>query len=207
YPPAYFYGDGNVDVDDLPPWQNSYGCGATADTDGDLDSDGNDFLTWQQQNSLTLAIERSADFDDDADVDGQDFLAMQRGFADNAQGGDFLSAWQSQYGPGSALATRPEPRAPVASELPISAALIDAAIAFAQSEQHGALTADAEIVDAPVSLEPVDIAHQWSSELASSSKPAAASKPVGQTAADAEETAQQLEETALDQALVEFSAV
>lgn len=46
--PGDFDGDGDVDSDDLTPWQASYGVDAGADADTDGDTDGADFLIWQR---------------------------------------------------------------------------------------------------------------------------------------------------------------
>ncbi|WP_218932098.1 metallophosphoesterase [Adhaeretor mobilis] len=46
---ADFDNDGFVDTQDLMNWQSDYGAGNGADADGDLDSDGTDFLAWQRQ--------------------------------------------------------------------------------------------------------------------------------------------------------------
>jgi hypothetical protein len=46
--PGDFNGDGTVDEDDLEQWEGDYGINANSDADDDGDSDGNDFLLWQQ---------------------------------------------------------------------------------------------------------------------------------------------------------------
>ena len=217
--PADYNLDGKVDGGDLPLWQASYGFDAAADTDGDHDADGKDFLTWQQQTSLTQAVARSVDVDSDGDVDGRDFLAMQHGHGvdDPLESGELL-AWQVYYttnvepqplnsGAGSAalsaaLATHPGPLSLFSSEL------IDAAIAFAQSDQDGSATVDRELVESFVSLEPTVGASQANSQLAPASRSPAQSTAVGQrTAAADEPTEQHLSEDAVDLALAEFSAI
>jgi hypothetical protein len=55
--PADFNGDGQVDADDLPHWEDGFGRrgGATishGDADGDADVDGADFLTWQREHGV-----------------------------------------------------------------------------------------------------------------------------------------------------------
>jgi O-glycosyl hydrolase len=47
-PPGDFNHDGQVNSDDLEVWSASYGIDALADADGDGDTDGRDFLTWQR---------------------------------------------------------------------------------------------------------------------------------------------------------------
>jgi len=46
---ADFNGDGVVDANDLSGWASSFPAGAVGDSDGDLDTDGADFLAWQRQ--------------------------------------------------------------------------------------------------------------------------------------------------------------
>jgi hypothetical protein len=46
---ADFNGDGVVDANDLGGWTTSFAAGAAGDSDGDLDTDGADFLAWQRQ--------------------------------------------------------------------------------------------------------------------------------------------------------------
>lgn len=95
--------DGYVTEQDLAVWSEVFANGSSADTDGDGDSDGADFLAWQRNLEVTapaahgdytadgfvdgadLAVWKSAygnvvraDADGDADVDGLDFLAWQR---------------------------------------------------------------------------------------------------------------------------------
>lgn len=48
-PSADFTGEGNVDGADLEIWELAYGVGNGGDTDDDGDTDGVDFLNWQQQ--------------------------------------------------------------------------------------------------------------------------------------------------------------
>lgn len=53
-PPALtadFNDDGFVDTEDLLIWSSAFGPSDLADADGDHDSDGDDFLTWQRQKS------------------------------------------------------------------------------------------------------------------------------------------------------------
>lgn len=49
---ADFNNDGSVNGLDLPFWQGAYGSTSLGDADGDSDSDGQDFLTWQRQYGL-----------------------------------------------------------------------------------------------------------------------------------------------------------
>ncbi len=100
---ANLNGDLNVDGDDLDMLFASFGIDNGGDVDGDGDTDGADFLLWQQQlyvHSLTadfnidgvatqgdLSIwensfseNRGGDADGDGDTDGMDFLAWQREF-------------------------------------------------------------------------------------------------------------------------------
>ena len=49
FSPADFDEDGFVDADDLTTWKAGFGVDASGDTDGDLDTDGADFLVWQQE--------------------------------------------------------------------------------------------------------------------------------------------------------------
>jgi len=46
--PGDFNGDTVVDAADLLQWQADFGVSSTSDADDDGDSDGNDFLIWQQ---------------------------------------------------------------------------------------------------------------------------------------------------------------
>jgi hypothetical protein len=46
---ADFDNDGDVDPTDLAIWRGAYDLNQLGDADGDNDSDGNDFLAWQQQ--------------------------------------------------------------------------------------------------------------------------------------------------------------
>jgi T5SS/PEP-CTERM-associated repeat protein len=46
---ADFNNDGRVDGADLTEWRGDFGQNAVSDADGDMDSDGNDFLIWQRQ--------------------------------------------------------------------------------------------------------------------------------------------------------------
>lgn len=46
--PGDFDSDGDVDEDDLPDWEDSFGLDGGADADNDSDSDGADFLAWQR---------------------------------------------------------------------------------------------------------------------------------------------------------------
>lgn len=118
--PANFDGDLDVDGDDLARVQNSYGIDAGGDVDGDGDTDGRDFLAWQQQ---FLDYSFTADFDITAEVNGHDLEIWQHSYATNrggdadgdgdTDGRDFL-AWQREYsGLGfentNAILTIPEP--------------------------------------------------------------------------------------------------
>src|SRR5262249_9926564 len=54
-PPALdadFNNDTLVNADDLGIWKGAFGTSALGDADGDLDSDGADFVAWQQQLKL-----------------------------------------------------------------------------------------------------------------------------------------------------------
>lgn len=53
---ADFNDDGLVDGIDLGVWKSGFGVDATGDADGDLDSDGADFLAWQQQFGGAMAV-------------------------------------------------------------------------------------------------------------------------------------------------------
>ena len=44
--------DGAVDSDDLSQWVGDFGANDDSDAEGDLDSDGADFLAWQRQFGL-----------------------------------------------------------------------------------------------------------------------------------------------------------
>ncbi len=46
---ADFNADGLVDSSDLSLWESAYGLTDVGDADGDSDTDGTDFLIWQQQ--------------------------------------------------------------------------------------------------------------------------------------------------------------
>jgi hypothetical protein len=48
-PAADFNGDHVVDAQDLNDWKADYGLNGDSDADGDLDSDGADFLIWQRE--------------------------------------------------------------------------------------------------------------------------------------------------------------
>lgn len=54
--PGDFNGDGDVNAFDLPVWSAAYGVIDHADADNDGDTDGRDFLLWQQRYQLGLAI-------------------------------------------------------------------------------------------------------------------------------------------------------
>lgn len=51
--PGDFNNDGEVDSADLAHWKTAFGTTAGADADGDLDSDGQDFLAWQRNFGLS----------------------------------------------------------------------------------------------------------------------------------------------------------
>jgi hypothetical protein len=53
---ADFEVDAQVDGDDLDIWKSSYGKNRGGDADGDGDTDGRDFLIWQQQASAQTII-------------------------------------------------------------------------------------------------------------------------------------------------------
>jgi T5SS/PEP-CTERM-associated repeat protein len=46
---ADFNDDGHIDEEDLAQWRGDFGVNELSDADGDEDSDGTDFLLWQQQ--------------------------------------------------------------------------------------------------------------------------------------------------------------
>ncbi|HMP59498.1 MAG TPA: hypothetical protein PKD86_09115 [Gemmatales bacterium] len=52
--PGDFDQDGDVDADDLPIWKAAYGTTAAGDADGNLITDGNDFLIWQRNLGVDL---------------------------------------------------------------------------------------------------------------------------------------------------------
>jgi hypothetical protein len=58
---ADFDEDGDVDFTDLGIWKGAFALNQLGDADGDLDSDGADFLLWQQQlGSFPPAVAASA---------------------------------------------------------------------------------------------------------------------------------------------------
>jgi hypothetical protein len=57
---ADFDDDGDVDPTDLAIWDGAYDLNQLGDADGDNDSDGNDFLTWQRQVSSVPAVPAAA---------------------------------------------------------------------------------------------------------------------------------------------------
>jgi hypothetical protein len=79
----------------------------STDFDGDNDTDGHDFLTWQRGFGITApnATEADGDADGDLDVDGDD-----------------LTLWSAQYGPASLMAAATLPTVSLESAGPISAA-------------------------------------------------------------------------------------
>lgn len=54
--PGDFTGNGTVDLPDLTQWRGDYGVNGESDADNDADSDGTDFLIWQQNFGSTSAI-------------------------------------------------------------------------------------------------------------------------------------------------------
>ena len=98
------------------------------DLDGDNDVDGDDFLTWQRGDLLSLSspldlgaweanygadyLPLDGDFDSDSDVDGDDFLAWQRGESPSSLSQFDLMTWETSYGavaPVVAISPVPEP--------------------------------------------------------------------------------------------------
>ena len=59
-PPADFDDQGDVDLADLGIWDGAYGASDLGDADGDDDSDGHDFLLWQQQFTGNLVSSSAA---------------------------------------------------------------------------------------------------------------------------------------------------
>jgi hypothetical protein len=59
-PAADFNGDNVVDAQDLSDWKEDYGLNGDSDADGDLDSDGADFLIWQIELGETAAAPLNA---------------------------------------------------------------------------------------------------------------------------------------------------
>ena len=53
---ADFNGDGTVNGADLADWQADYALNGESDADGDLDSDGADFLVWQREVAPSSAL-------------------------------------------------------------------------------------------------------------------------------------------------------
>jgi hypothetical protein len=52
--PGDFNINGVVNGADLDVWKTSFAVNSSGDADGNLDSDGNDFLIWQRQVGLNL---------------------------------------------------------------------------------------------------------------------------------------------------------
>ncbi len=100
---ADFEIDGVVGAGDLDVWQSSYASNRGGDADGDGDTDGRDFLTWQRQLS---SFNLSADFDFDGKVGSGDLGLWLSSYANSAggdadgdgdtDGRDFL-IWQRQF--------------------------------------------------------------------------------------------------------------
>ena len=104
--PNFLLADLNKDdvfnADDLPVWLNAYGNSASADLDGDGDSDGHDLLIWQR-----AAPSDPADVNADFLVDGLDLALWQEsvGFNLSADANDDgkvnnvdLEILQSEFG-------------------------------------------------------------------------------------------------------------
>lgn len=68
--------DGVYNAQDLPVWQTSYGVDDGGDVDGDGDTDGRDFLLWQQ-----AAMSNPADLNGDYVVDSLDLEQWQQSYA------------------------------------------------------------------------------------------------------------------------------
>ena len=58
--PGDFDMDGDVDADDLSQWEGDYGINGDSDADDDGDSDGADFLVWQQNFGTGAALTANA---------------------------------------------------------------------------------------------------------------------------------------------------
>ena len=117
--PANINSDLNVDGDDLDILAASFGVDDMGDVSGDGDTDGADFLLWQQQ---FYVYSLNADFDINGEVQKDDLEIWEYSFGknrggdsdsdDDTDGGDFLS-WQREFSPpvstsGSVIAV-PEP--------------------------------------------------------------------------------------------------
>jgi len=59
-PPADFNGNNLVDADDLKLWQSAFAQDNLGDADGDNDSDGHDFLAWQEQHGSGVGAPRTS---------------------------------------------------------------------------------------------------------------------------------------------------
>ncbi|MDZ4657702.1 MAG: hypothetical protein SH868_09020 [Bythopirellula sp.] len=121
--PANFDGDLDVDSEDLARILSSYGINAGGDVDGDGDTDGRDFLAYQQQ---ALDYSFTADFDIDAEVCGEDLEIWQQSYNENrggdtdgdgdTDGRDFL-AWQREFNGVLVESTNPALTVPEPSSL------------------------------------------------------------------------------------------
>ena len=118
---ADFNQSGKVNATDLAIWQDAFGNGPEGDADGDGDTDGRDFLIWQQQFiPPPPAPVFTADFNDDGFVDHDDLLVWQSSYGVNldadanrdgiTDGRDFL-IWQREFYDQSSLGLTavPEP--------------------------------------------------------------------------------------------------
>ena len=100
----------------------------SGDFDEDGDTDGADFLIWQQGDS-PFALSDSdlafweddfgynADFDDDNDIDGADFLIWQRGESHTPLSAGDLAAWELNFGETLSSAVAAEVSTPEPSSL------------------------------------------------------------------------------------------
>ncbi len=118
---ANFDRDLDVDFEDGALWAMSFGVDASGDSDADGDTDGADFLMWQQQTAAPYIM--TADFNFDLKIDQSDLGIWTSSFGKNfggdaegdndTDGADFL-IFQSEYtapiaSPLSGAITVPEP--------------------------------------------------------------------------------------------------
>lgn len=121
-PPADFDLDGVVDALDLAKWEEDYGLSGSSDADGDADSDGADFLSWQR--SLNDTAVASSSLLSEGFLTGNSLLAdtetFSLGSAFQVGGAEDLAflvrladgtvlTGEVQYVSGAALVAVPEP--------------------------------------------------------------------------------------------------